>query len=194
MKFLRVIAGTAHGTKLKAPPGMATRPTSDRIKEAIFSMIGEKIIGCRVLDLFAGTGALGIEALSRGAEFALFVDLATEKIIRENVLHAKFDLKTQAKIFRRDVFSTIKFLAEQQEKFDVIFCDPPYHQNLSEKFLQLLDANEIAQKILKPSSFVMLEHGGDENFVESLNLKNLTCFKNRRYGKTTQLSFFELTK
>ena len=122
---MRVITGKARGVALKTPDGMATRPTSDRVKEALFSVIQFDIPGSRVLDLFGGTGQLGIEALSRGAESAVFVDQSKNavKLVKDNLKKTQLE---NARVVQGD---SISFLAGK-EKFDLIFLDPPYATGL----------------------------------------------------------------
>ena len=128
-KVVRVITGKARGVVLKTPDGMITRPTSDRVKEALFSIIQFDICNANVLDLFAGTGQLGIEALSRDAKFAVFVDEQESacNLIKENLKRTK--LENSARVVRSDYEI---FLKKCNEKFDIIFLDPPY----AEKFLE----------------------------------------------------------
>ena len=129
---MRVISGTARGRKLKTPAGSDIRPTGDIIKESIFNIIQFDIEGRRVLDIFAGTGQLGIEALSRGARSAVFVDSSSQavKLICENLKHC--DFSENSKVIRRDA---LKFL-QNPEKFDLIFIDPPYAENSSDEILR----------------------------------------------------------
>ena len=120
---MRVIAGSAKGTTLKTPEGMRTRPTTDRVKEALFSILQFDLPGASVLDLFGGTGQLGIEALSRGASRAVFVDEqeAACRLIRENL--KKTHLEAQAQVIRGDYK---RYLLSCREKFRILFLDPPY--------------------------------------------------------------------
>ena len=120
---MRVISGKARGVNLKTPTGMATRPTADRVKEAVFSIIQFDLPGASVLDLFGGTGQLGIEALSRGAKDAVFVDERDDacKLIKENLRRTK--LEQQGQVIRSDYNA---FLKSTSRKFDIIFLDPPY--------------------------------------------------------------------
>ena len=126
-ELLRVISGSARGRKLKEPGGLVIRPTSAVVKEAVFNIIQFDIEGRRALDLFAGTGQLGIEALSRGAASAVFVDsdLAAVKLIRENIKLC--GVESAAAVYNRDA---LKYL-ERKESFDLIFIDPPYDSVLA---------------------------------------------------------------
>ncbi len=179
---MRIITGTAKGCRLKAPKGWDTRPTADRVKESLFNILGQRVWERKVLDLFAGTGNLGLEALSRGAAHGVFVDKATVPVLRENALHTK--LMDRAEILKGDVFSALAGFAGEKRNFDLVFCDPPYHRGLWEKALQRMDD----AGLLARGGILVVEHGADENDVPSL--KNLVRVRNERYGHTTQLSFF----
>ena len=139
---MRVITGKARGVQLKTPDGMQTRPTTDRVKEALFSIIQFDIPGCRVLDLFGGTGQLGIEALSRGASGAVFVDAAETacKLIRENLRRTK--LEADATVIRSDYMD---YLRRCRDKFDMIFLDPPYAEVFLENSLKCITEIDILQ-------------------------------------------------
>ena len=139
---MRVITGKARGIALKTPDGMATRPTTDRVKEAMFSIIQFDIPGARVLDLFGGTGQLGIEALSRDAKSAVFIDEREDacKLIRENLRRTK--LENAARVLRSDYAS---FLKNCKEQFDIIFLDPPYAEVFLENSLNLITEIDILQ-------------------------------------------------
>ena len=130
---MRVITGKARGVQLKTPEGMDTRPTTDRVKEALVSIINFDIPGAKVLDLFGGTGQLGIEALSRGASSAVFVDAREEscRLIRENLRRTK--LEKEAKVVRSDYLAYLNRTAEQ---FDIILLDPPYAEVFLENALK----------------------------------------------------------
>lgn len=139
---MRVITGKARGIQLKTPEGLQTRPTADRVKEALFSIIQFDIPGAKVLDLFGGTGQLGIEALSRGAVSAVFVD-AGEKacaLIRENLKRTK--LEQQGRVVRSDY---LDFLRRSRETYDIIFLDPPYAEEFLENALNLITEIDILQ-------------------------------------------------
>ena len=139
---MRVITGKARGVQLKTPDGMQTRPTADRVKEALFSIINFDIPGAKVLDLFGGTGQLGIEALSRGADSAVFVDAREDscRIIRENLKRTK--LEGQGKVIRCDY---LEYLRRCKERFNIIILDPPYAEVFLENALKCITEIDILQ-------------------------------------------------
>ena len=139
---MRVITGKARGIVLKTPDGMATRPTSDRVKEALFSIIQFEMPAARVLDLFGGTGQLGIEALSRDAKSAVFVDEREDacRLIRENLRRTK--LEQNAKVIRSDYMAYLKRCKDQ---FDIIILDPPYAEVFLENSLKMITEIDILQ-------------------------------------------------
>ena len=137
---MRVITGVARGRKLKELPGLETRPTTDKVKESVFNIIQFDIEGRRALDLFAGTGQMGIEALSRGAAHCTFVDLRREAaaVVRENLAHTA--LAGQGQVVQGDYLA---FLTGCREKFDLVFLDPPYASGQLEKALETIAAIDI---------------------------------------------------
>jgi len=139
---MRVITGKARGVVLKTPDGQATRPTTDRVKEALFSILQFELAGKRVLDLFGGTGQLGIEAVSRGAKHAVFVDEseAACRLIRENLKRTR--LEQDASVIRSDYMS---YLVKCREKFDIILLDPPYAEEYLENSLKIITEIDILQ-------------------------------------------------
>lgn len=139
---MRVISGKAKGTLLKTPEGMQTRPTTDRVKEALFSIIQFELPGAAVLDLFGGTGQLGIEALSRGAKRAVFVDLREEacRLIRENLKRTHFD--QAGSVIRSDY---MQFLQHCNDRFEIVFLDPPYAEVFLENALKIITEIDILQ-------------------------------------------------
>ena len=139
---MRVITGKARGVQLKTPQGMLTRPTTDRVKEALFSIINFDIPGAAVLDLFGGTGQLGIEALSRGAVSAVFVDAREDscKLIKENLKRTKLD--SCAKVLRSDYMD---YLNRCRDKFQIIFLDPPYAEVFLENALKRITEIDIVE-------------------------------------------------
>ena len=156
---MRIISGSGRGRKLKAVPGEETRPTSDRLNEAMFNIVQFAVEGRRVLDLFAGTGQLGIEALSRGAAEAVFVDMAGGAIavIRENIKSTGFE--DRARVCAGEALS---FLSAEKGKFDLVFIDPPYHTALLQKTLAA------AQKfdILREGGILVVECASDDALPE----------------------------
>lgn len=171
---MRVITGSARGCRLKELEGMETRPTTDRVKEGLFNIIQFDIEGRRVLDLFAGTGQLGIECLSRGAEFAVFLDQRADavKLIREN-LHTT-GLQDRAQVIQGDAMA---FLNKSPGKFDLIFLDPPYQSGLLEEAVQSLTAFDI----LNPHGIIIAEH--PVNRPMPLSVATGYTYRTYRYGK-----------
>ncbi len=139
---MRVIAGTARSLKLVTPEGIDTRPTTDRIKETLFNMIQFDLQGAEFLDLFAGSGGIGIEALSRGAKHAVFVDNGKEAndCITANLEHTHFT--DAATVHKQDVFVALTMM-EYKNKFDFIFMDPPYHKEMEQKVLEYLSTSSL---------------------------------------------------
>ena len=171
---MRVITGKARGVVLKTPEGMQTRPTTDRVKEAMFSIIQFEIPGARVLDLFGGTGQLGIEALSRGAKRAVFVDAREDacKLIRENL--AKTKLSQDAFVVRADY---LDYLKRCKETFDVIFLDPPYAEVFLENALKLITEIDI----LQTNGIIIAERTLDKEIP--WEFAGYTRSKDYKYGK-----------
>jgi 16S rRNA (guanine966-N2)-methyltransferase len=180
---MRVIGGRLRGRALKGPASAAIRPTADRLRESIFNVLlhayGNPIEGARVLDLFAGTGALGIEALSRGARFALFVEEATQAraVIRANV--EALGLGGLTRIFRRDATNLGE--AKPIEPFSLVFCDPPYGKALAEKALERArDGGWLA-----PGALIVVEESTDARFVAPAGFDELE----RRVSDETEVTF-----
>lgn len=176
---MRIVGGAFKGRSLRAPEGRGTRPTSDRARESIFNILEHAawspgLQGARVLDLFAGSGALGFEALSRGAAFALFVetDEAARGAIRANI--DEFGLFGVTRVHRRDATDLGVKPAGVGAPFDLVFCDPPYHQGLAPRaFAQLTAGSWIA-----PGALVVLETAADE----ALALEGFVEQDARTYG------------
>lgn len=143
---MRVIAGAAKGHRLETIEGLATRPTTDRIKETLFNIIAFDLPECSFLDLFSGSGAIGIEALSRGAAEAVFVENAAEcqQVIQRNLEHTK--LGVRARLMGEDVFSALRKLSAEQKAFDIIYMDPPYASGLYEQVLEKIVAGGLLQQ------------------------------------------------
>lgn len=172
---MRVITGSARGVRLLTPEGEQTRPTTDRVKEALFSIIQFEVEGRSVLDLFAGTGQLGIEALSRGAKDAVFVDNRSEavKLIRENLRKTRF--QDQSTVFTGD-YAT--FLQTTKQRFDLIFLDPPYAESFLENALKRISAIDI----VKDGGIIICERPVEKELSQELS--GFTRSKDYRYGKT----------
>ena len=176
---MRVVGGRLRSRAIAGPKSDAVRPTSDRLREALFNILthayGDPVTGARVLDLFAGTGALGIEAVSRGAAYALFIDEGVEAraLLRQNT--ETLGLGGITRIFRRD--ATRLGPAHPLEPFDLVFADPPYGQGLAEKAL----ASARAGGWLKPQALVVVEEAADAGFTAPQGFEEL---ERRKYDDT----------
>ncbi|TBL77684.1 16S rRNA (guanine(966)-N(2))-methyltransferase RsmD [Paenibacillus thalictri] len=175
---MRVISGTARGRSLKAVPGQGTRPTTDKVKEAIFSMIGPYFDGGIVLDLFAGTGGLGIEALSRGMEKAIFTDIDKKSIdvIRDNVRTAGF--AEQAEIYRNDAGKALKVLAKRGVQLDLVFLDPPYRLKLLRELVETM----LEEQLLSEHAVIVMEHDAEDK--HEMPIGRFTPVRRAEYGDT----------
>ncbi len=175
---MRIISGTSRGRKLVTPRNQSLRPTSDRVKESIFNILQEKMAGGVVLDLFAGTGNLGIEALSRGAKKAIFVEKERQalRLIQRNL--TQFGLEERSEIVPRDVNRAIGILKRRGECFDLILMDPPYERGLIRKTLMELNSKQIYHK----GSILVIEHNRREPLPQILDGWNL--IRQRRMGDT----------
>jgi 16S rRNA (guanine966-N2)-methyltransferase len=183
---MRVIAGTAKGRKLKAVPSEATRPITDRTKEALFSILGAWVVEARVLDLFSGTGAVGIEALSRGAAHATFVEKSptATRIIGENLRTT--GLAAGALVKRVDVFNFLEQAPPHGQAYDLIYIAPPQYKQLWLKTLHLID-RQLETWLLPDGAVVAQIHPVES---EEIALQNLTLYDERKYGSTL-LCFYE---
>lgn len=181
---MRVIAGTAKRLQLKTVEGMDTRPTTDRIKETLFNMITNQLADCNFLDLFSGSGAIGIEALSRGAAHAAFVEQNKKamKCIRENLAFTK--LTDRAALYETDVINALSRL-ENTKEYDFIFMDPPYNQLLEKKVLTYLSTSNL----LAEDGTIIVEASleTDMSYVEELGF---SIYKEKNY-KTNKHVFLE---
>ncbi len=181
--MLRVIGGEAGGRRLAIMRGRATRPTADRVRESLFNILGEKVIGAEVLDLFAGVGSLGIEALSRGARKAVFVDKKSgcARTIRRNLENLGFSERVE--VYKKEANKAIKFLAKRGRKFGLIFLDPPYGSDLAEATLQELTRSNI----IDDEAVVVIEHYRKKVIPQQVG--NLKLIREYEYGDT-KLSFY----
>lgn len=172
---MRVITGSARGVQLKTPDGMVTRPTTDRVKEAMFSIIHFEIPGAAVLDLFGGTGQLGIEAMSRGAKSAVFVDVGEPacRLIKENLKRAR--LEGQGRVIRADY---MEYLSRTREQFDIILLDPPYAEVFLENALKRITEIDI----LRTNGIIVTERPMEKELP--LEFPGYVRSKDYKYGKT----------
>jgi 16S rRNA (guanine966-N2)-methyltransferase len=178
---MRVIAGSAGGIRL-AVPKHGVRPTMDRIKAAVFSSLGDAVIGARVLDLFAGSGALGIEALSRGASSVVFVEEDRQSVatIESNLIKTKL----KGRVRQQDVFEFFQHVSSP-ETFSLIFADPPYEKTEDgERFTEKLLANKTLSQLLAPDGIFILEKRPDENVPE---MRRWHLLRQKAYGSTEVL-------
>ncbi len=178
---MRVISGTAKGKRLKAPPGMTTRPVTDMVKEALFNILGFKVGGSQFLDLFAGSGSIGIEALSRGAATVVFIDRDSRAVgvIKSNLDNCGFNSQL-FEVHRNDVFKAIDILEKRGVKFDVIYIDPPFTDDeIFSRIMHRIDAADI------------INHQGEiiirtrRKKVLPGDLKNLEKYRENNYGEST---------
>ncbi len=186
---MRVITGSAKGRPLKTVKGRDVRPTSDRVKETLFNIIGARVVDCAFLDLFAGSGAVGIEALSRGARLCYFVELATPhlKVVRENLAATR--LGDRAQLLRRDARAAAADLGNRGAVFDLIFLDPPYGQGLVPETLELV----VRHGLLQEDGWAICEHHRKDPVPPEIpgtaTAGGLTKFREVIFGETV-LSFY----
>lgn len=175
---MRIIAGCFRGRRLKEPKDRNIRPTADRVKEAVFSILAFDIHGKRVLDLFAGTGNLGLEALSRGADYSVFVDSSREALglVRTNIM--TLGLEDRSDVLLMDALKSIDYLDKNRERFDIVFIDPPYREGFYEEVI-----NKIAKSgIMNEESIIVVEHPGDMKL--EIHPDGMKVYKQKKYGNT----------
>jgi len=178
---MRVIAGSAGGIRL-AVPKRGVRPTMDRVKAAIFSSLGDAVAEARVLDLFSGSGALGIEAVSRGASSVVFVEEDRQSV--ENIERNLAKTKLKGRVRQQDVFEFLRH-ASGAEMFDIIFADPPYEKTKDgERYTEKLLANEALVRLLGPDGIFVLEKRPDESLSE---MRHWRLLRRKTYGATEVL-------
>jgi 16S rRNA (guanine966-N2)-methyltransferase len=182
---MRIVAGVHKGRRLKAVPGNATRPTGDKVKEAVFQVIGPFFDGGHVLDLFAGSGALGMEALSRGMNFAVFIDKHPKAIhtIHDNLKLLR--LTQQAEVYRNDAFRALQLLSGREYKFDLILLDPPYGKVDMIKLLGEISSSAL----LRENGFIFCEH--DVSLELPRHVNNYTILKQSKYGDTIGVTIYQ---
>ena len=179
----RIISGTVKGMRLQGVPGDSTRPVTDRVKEAVFNIIGRDIEDASMFDLFGGTGSIGIEALSRGASYVRFSDANKNayNTIQNNLRLTHFE--KQSKVFFGDVFNLLKSIPDRE--FEYIYVAPPQYKGMWQKTMMILDKND---SWLTDDGWIIVQIHPIER--EDLVLESYTCFDERKYGSTTLL-FYE---
>ncbi|SHG97131.1 16S rRNA (guanine(966)-N(2))-methyltransferase RsmD [Thermosyntropha lipolytica DSM 11003] len=185
---MRVIAGRAKNKRLIAPPGLNTRPLTDMIKEALFNVLGEKVIGAAFLDLFCGSGNAGIEALSRGADQVIFIDSSREaiKAVKDNIMNCGFTEGFE--VYCNDVFRALKILKKRKLKFDIIFADPPFtNPGIFVRVMQALDKADL----LKEDGILIIRSKRDKEMPEKLTC--LVRYRMNSYGDST-LHYYKMLR
>ena len=177
---MQIIAGNFRGTRLHTPEGMVTRPTLSRVKEAFFNVIQNDVSGCSFLDVFAGTGQMGIEAISRGASYCAFIDTTTASLIKQNIQKLKID--TPYNIFDSD--ATLAITSMAIKKFDFVYLDPPHEYAHTQELLELVHK----QGIVADGGTVVLEWA---TTASPLHYQGLTVTKSKKYGNTTLFFYKE---
>ena len=183
---MRVISGSARGRKLKSPKTSETRPIMDRVKTALFDILAPEILGMRVLDLFAGVGSVGIEALSRGAAAATFVERSPEafRLVRENL--AITGLSDRAEVLRTDAFAYLQQAAASGRRYDLVYVAPPQYEGLARQALAQLDSAPLTE----PDGLVIVQiHPQERGEVDNLPLTRLRRYDERKYGSTLLLFY-----
>ena len=175
---MRIISGTLRGKKLHPFHGKGIRPTSDRTREAIFNILSDRVRGAVVLDLFAGSGALGIEALSRGADMATFIDMAPAAVLLLEKNLRSCCLEERARIFPWDIERNLNCLQAHGLQYNLIFLDPPYHKGMALTALTHLKKNQA----MTPGACLVLEHGESDELP--MPLTDFGLLDQRKYGKT----------
>lgn len=175
---MRIVAGNHRGRKLKAVPGMNTRPTADRVKEAVFSAIGDRLYDCRFLDVFGGTGSIALEAISRGAQEAVIIeqDSIAQRVIWDNIQACREE--NACRLIKRDAFTALKGLGKEGKAFDLIYVDPPYQAGLYEAILQQIqDAALLAR-----DGLIICESAKNTSITEENRI--FCIYKEKTYGDT----------
>jgi 16S rRNA (guanine966-N2)-methyltransferase len=185
---MRIISGIYKNRKIKSPKGVKTRPTSEKLREAFFNICQSYVEGAEFLDLFAGSGAMGLEALSRGAQSSTFIDSDKQAIdcIKENL--QEFNIRDKGLILKGDVFSKMDQLIKDGHQYDIIYADPPYDAvnnykgrliSFSEQIILIIDSSQL----LKKGGCLFVEDSVDSQ-AETLSLQNLKPKKSRQMGRT----------
>lgn len=181
---MRIISGFLRGRRLRAPEGLATRPTSDRVREALFNIIAARVPGSRFLDVCAGSGAVGLEAISRGAERAVFVEQSRRALeqLEENI--ETCGVEEAARIVAKDALSALRALAASEQEFDIVYVDPPYDAELYRPILRVLGTSGL----VSPDGVVVVERRSRNHLPDEAG--ELRHYRDMRYGDST-LAFYE---
>lgn len=184
---MRIIAGKARGRKLLSPKSLVTRPTLDRVKEAMFSSIQLYLMDSVVFDMFAGTGSLGLEAASRGAKEVYLVDKSDETypLLKENIENLKFTEFCTS--LNMDSYDALNLMAQKGKRFDIIFIDPPYCKEMIPKSIELIKNNNL----LEDNGIIVTKIDTIEE--KYLGFKDIRLFKSKKYGNTT-VCFYKILK
>ncbi|CQR47810.1 Ribosomal RNA small subunit methyltransferase D [Paraliobacillus sp. PM-2] len=183
---MRVVAGTYKGHRIEAVPNKLTRPTTDKVKEALFQMIGPFFNGGIFLDLFAGSGALGVEAISRGMDKGIFVDQQAKAIQTIHSNSKALKIQEQIEVYRTDAFRALKAASKRELVFDLIFLDPPYKKVSYNKLLkQIYD-----YKLIHKDTIIVCEHDGREKLSD--NVEAFHKIKSDVYGGSTAITLYQL--
>ena len=176
---MRVISGIARGTKLDSIDSLDTRPTLDRVKESLFNIIQNKIENSIILDLFAGSGAIGIEFISRGCSKAYFCEKSHDaiKMINRNLIKTK--LKDKSEIYETDYIKCLKLLSSYNVKFDIIYIDPPYKQDLAGKAVEQI----IFLDLLKHNGIIVIETDEEKRDLKEIEKLQVEVYDLRKYGR-----------
>ncbi|GAA0734750.1 16S rRNA (guanine(966)-N(2))-methyltransferase RsmD [Clostridium oceanicum] len=181
---MRIISGSARGRKILSPESRVTRPTLDRIKESIFNIIQNRVYGSKVLDVFAGTGSLGLEAASRGAEFSYLIDRSPETypLLRKNIENLKFE--DICKSFNMDSYEGLKEFSRRNIVFDLIFVDPPYAKEMIPPAIKIIEEEGLLQK----NGLIVSKIDSKEEIYEGS--EKIKLVRHKKYGNTT-ICFYE---
>lgn len=182
---MRVITGVYRGRRLESIEGMDIRPTSDMVKESLFNILSSEIIESNFLDLFGGTGGVGIEAISRGAKHVVFIDnsIKSIKVLRKNL--ENLGINDNVEVFNTDYLTAISKLHSNGKLFDIIFIDPPYSTGIAQRALEQI--NE--EKILKAGGIIIVEHDLRDSMPDRVG--SMAMYRDKRYGNT-KLSFYTI--
>ncbi|MDX8044911.1 16S rRNA (guanine(966)-N(2))-methyltransferase RsmD [Gracilibacillus sp. S3-1-1] len=182
---MRIIAGDLKGNRIQSVPGQLTRPTGDKIKESLFQMIGPFFDGGTCLDLFAGSGALAIEAMSRGIDSAILVDKQAKAV---SVIHQNMDhlhMTDKVEVYRNDAFRALKAIQKRELQFDLLFLDPPYHKVSYDKLLDSINQ----MNMVKENGLIICEHDPKNNLEDKYD--QFFIWKHEVYNNTTAITIFK---